>query len=151
MGATFIGQDGKNQTLDMGRYSIGINRIMASIIEQHHDENGIRWPLSVAPYQVVIVPVSTKDEEQMRISEEIFNNLKKLGVEVIIDDRNERVGVKFKDLDLIGIPIRITIGKRISDGNLEFKLRWEQENEIVKIDSVMNRVKEEFLNNNITL
>ena len=151
MGATFIGQDGKNQPLVMGRYGIGINRIMAAIIEQHHDENGIRWPLSVAPYQVVIVPVSTKDLEQMRIAEEIYSNLKSIGVEVIIDDRNDRVGVKFKDLDLIGIPMRITIGKGISEGNVEFKLRWGTENELVQVGSVTDRVKEEFVNNNITM
>ena len=123
MGATFIGQDGKNKPLVMGWYGIGINRTMAAIIEQHHDENGIKWPMAVAPYQVVVVPVSIKDEEQMRIAEEIYNNLKQIGVEVLMDDRNERVGVKFKDLDLIGIPIRITVGKKISEGNVEFKLR----------------------------
>ena len=151
MGATFIGQDGKSQPLAMGWYGIGIDRTMAAIIEQHHDENGIKWPLSVAPYQVVVVPVSTKDEEQMRISEEIYNNLKEVGVEVLMDDRNERVGVKFKDLDLIGIPIRITVGKKISEGNVEFKLRYDQENEIVEICSVIDRIKEEFENNNIIL
>ncbi|MCB2300877.1 proline--tRNA ligase [Clostridium tagluense] len=151
MGATFIGQDGKNKPLVMGRYGIGINRTMAAIIEQHHDENGIKWPMSVAPYQVVVVPVSTKDEEQMKIAEEIYNKLKGIGVEVLMDDRNERVGVKFKDLDLIGIPIRITIGKKISEGNVEFKLRYAGDNEIIEIDSVMDRVKQEFVNNNITL
>ena len=151
MGATFIGQDGKNKPLVMGWYGIGISRIMAAIIEQHHDENGIKWPLSVAPYQVVVVPVSTKDEEQMRIAVEIYNSLKKIGVEVLMDDRNERVGVKFKDLDLIGIPMRITIGKKISEGNVEFKLRCAGDNEIVEIGSVTDRVKKEFMNNNITL
>lgn len=151
MGATFIGQDGKKQPLVMGCYGIGINRTMAAIIEQHHDENGIKWPMSVAPYQVVVVPVAIKDENQMKIAEEIYNNLKSLGVEVLMDDRNERVGVKFKDLDLIGIPIRITVGKKSSEGSIEFKLRSETDNEIVEISSVINRVKEEFKNNKITL
>ncbi len=151
MGATVIGEDGKNQPLVMGCYGIGINRTMAAIIEQHHDENGIKWPMSVAPYQVVVVPVVTKDEEQMRIAEEIYNSLKKMGVEVLMDDRNERVGVKFKDLDLIGIPMRITVGKKVSEGKVEFKLRREQENEIVELCSVIDRVKEEFKNNNIIL
>ena len=151
MGATFIGQDGKKQPLVMGSYDIGIDRTMAAIIEQYHDGNGIKWPLSVAPYQVVVVPVATKDEKQMKIAEEIYNNLKAIGVEVLIDDRNERVGVKFKDLDLIGIPIRITVGKRISDGNVEFKLRREGENEIIEICLIIDRVKEEFKNNNIIL
>ncbi|MGV8983518.1 proline--tRNA ligase [Clostridium sp.] len=151
MGVTFMGQDGKNQPLALGWYGIGINRTMAAIIEKHHDENGIIWPMAVAPYQVVVVPVSIKDEEQMRISEKIYNDLKKIGVEVLMDDRNERVGVKFKDLDLIGIPMRITVGKKISEGNVEFKLRCAEENEIVEICSVIDRVKEEFVNNKIKL
>ena len=151
MSATFIGQDGKNKQLVMGKYGISINRIMATIIEQHHDENGIKWPMTVAPYQVVVVPVSIKDEEQMRIAGEIYNNLKKIGIEVLMDDRNERVGVKFKDLDLIGIPMRITIGKKISEGTVEFKLRYAADNEIVEIGLVTDRVKEEFVKNNITL
>ena len=151
MGATFIGQDQKKQPLVMGCYGIGINRTMAAIIEQHHDENGIKWPMSVAPYQVAVVPVSIKDEEQMKIAQEIYNILKELGVEVLMDDRDERVGVKFKDLDLIGIPMRITVGKKISEGKVEFKLRREAENEIVEISSVIDKVKEEFKNNNIIL
>ncbi|MBU3146712.1 proline--tRNA ligase [Clostridium sp. CF012] len=151
MGVTFINQDGKNKPLAMGWYGIGIDRTMAAIVEQHHDENGIKWPMAVAPYQVVVVPVSIKDEEQMRIAAEIYNNLKQIGVEVLMDDRNERVGVKFKDLDLIGIPIRITIGKKISEGSVEFKLRSAEDNEIIEIDSVIDRIKHEFVNNNITL
>ena len=151
MGATFMGQDGKNQPLVLGRYGIGINRTMAAIIEKHHDDNGIIWPLTVAPYQVVVVPVSTKDEEQMEIAEQIYNDLKEIGVEVLMDDRNERVGVKFKDLDLIGIPMRITIGKKISDGNVEFKLRCDGENEIIETCLVVDRVKEEFVKNNMKL
>ena len=107
--------------------------------------------MAIAPYQVVVVPVSTKDEEQMKIANEIYNNLKKIGVEVLMDDRNERVGVKFKDLDLIGIPMRITIGKKISEGSVEFKLRYAQDNEMVELSSVIDRVKEEFVNNNIKL
>ncbi len=151
MGATFIGQDGKNQPLVMGCYDLGISRTMAAIVEQHHDENGIKWPLSVAPYQVVVVPVATKDEDQMKVAIELYNNLKEIGVEVLMDDRNERVGVKFKDLDLIGIPMRITVGKKISEGKVEFKLRHEGENEIVELCSVIDRVKAEFVINNIIL
>jgi len=151
MGATFIGQDGKNTSLVMGQYGISINRIMATIIEQNHDENGIKWPMTLAPYQVVVVPVSIKDEKQMKIAGEIYNNLKKMGIEVLMDDRNERVGVKFKDLDLIGIPVRITIGKKISEGTVEFKLRSAVDNEIVEIESITGRIKEEFVKNNITL
>ncbi|MGH4120691.1 proline--tRNA ligase [Clostridium sp.] len=151
MGATFLGKDQKKQPLVMGCYGIGINRTMAAIIEQHHDENGIKWPMSVAPYQVVVVPVAIKDENQMKIAEEIYNDLKAIGVEVLMDDRNERVGVKFKDLDLIGIPIRITVGKKSPEGQIEFKLRHEIDNEIVETCSVIDRVREEFKNNKITL
>jgi prolyl-tRNA synthetase len=151
MGATFIGQDQKKQPLVMGCYGIGINRTMAAIIEQHHDESGIKWPMSVAPYQVVVVPVSIKDEEQMKIAQKIYSILKELGAEVLMDDRDERVGVKFKDLDLIGIPMRITVGKKISEGKVEFKLRSEAENEVVEINSVIDKIKEEFKNNNILL
>jgi prolyl-tRNA synthetase len=151
MGSTFIAKDGKNQPLVMGAYNIGIDRTMAAIVEQHHDVNGIKWPMAVAPYQVVVVPVSTKDEAQMSAAEEIYNSLKEIGVEVLMDDRNERVGVKFKDLDLIGIPIRITVGKKISEGVVEFKLRWVEENKTVDICSVIDRVKDEFKNNNMIL
>jgi len=151
MGATFIDENGEDKPLEMGCYGIGINRTMAAIIEQHHDENGITWPLAVAPYQAIVVPVVTKDEEQMRVAEELYCKLKQIGVEVLMDDRNERVGVKFKDSDLIGIPMRITVGKKISEGKVEFKLRTTSENEIISIEDVIDRVKAEFAKNNLSL
>ncbi|MPM54876.1 Proline--tRNA ligase [bioreactor metagenome] len=151
MGATFIDENGEDKPLEMGCYGIGINRTMAAIIEQHHDENGITWPLAVAPYQAIVVPVVTKDEEQMRVAEELYCKLKQIGVEVLMDDRNERVGVKFKDSDLIGIPMRITVGKKISEGKVEFKLRTNSENEIISIEDVIDRVKAEFAKNNLSL
>ncbi|EQB85908.1 prolyl-tRNA synthetase [Clostridium punense] len=151
MGATFIDENGEDKPLEMGCYGIGINRTMAAIIEQHHDENGITWPLAVAPYQAIVVPVVTKDEEQMRVAEELYCKLKQIGVEVLMDDRNERVGVKFKDSDLIGIPMRITVGKKISEGKVEFKLRTNSENEIISIENVVDRVKSEFAKNNLSL
>lgn len=151
MGATFIDENGEDKPLVMGCYGIGINRTMAAIIEQHHDDNGITWPLAIAPYHVIVVPVVTKDEEQMRIAEKLYLELKKLGVEVLMDDRNERVGVKFKDSDLIGIPMRITVGKKISEGKVEFKLRTNSENEVISIEEVIDKVKEEFIKNNLKL
>lgn len=151
MGATFIDENGEDKPLEMGCYGIGINRTMAAIIEQHHDDNGITWPLAIAPYQVIVVPVVTKDEEQMRVAEELYCKLKQVGVEVLMDDRNERVGVKFKDSDLIGIPMRITVGKKISEGKVEFKLRTNSENEIISIEDVVDRVKAEFAKNNLSL
>jgi prolyl-tRNA synthetase len=151
MGATFLDENGEYKPLVMGCYGIGINRTMAAIIEQHHDENGITWPLAIAPYHAIVVPVVTKDEEQMRIAEKLYNELKAAGVEVLMDDRNERVGVKFKDSDLIGIPMRITVGKKTSEGMVEFKLRTASDNEIISIGEVIERVKKEFANHNLKL
>lgn len=151
MKATFIDENGKQKPFVMGCYGIGITRTMASIIEQHNDENGIIWPLSVAPYHVVVVPVNIKDEEQMRIAEDIYASLKKIGVQVLMDNRNERAGVKFKDSELMGIPMRITVGKKINEGLVEFKLRSESDNELIKIEEACDRVKEEFEKNKLKI
>lgn len=151
MNATFIDENGKNTPFVMGCYGIGVTRTMASIIEQHHDENGIIWPLSVAPYHVSVIPVNIKDEEQMKVAEELYNSLKDLGVEVLMDDRNERAGVKFKDSEIMGIPMRVTVGKKISEGAVEFKLRAGGDNEVIKIENVCNRVKALFEENNLKL
>ena len=150
MNATFIDENGKNTPFVMGCYGIGVTRTMASIIEQHHDENGIIWPLSVAPYHVSVIPVNIKDEAQMEVANKLYEELRKIGVDAILDDRNERPGVKFKDSELIGIPMRVTVGKKITEGEVEFKLR-DGEMEVVKIDDVISIVKSQFKNNNITL
>ena len=123
MGATFIDEDGKAKPFIMGCYGIGVTRTVASIIEQHNDENGIIWPLEVAPYHVSVIPANVKNEEQATKAEEIYNELRKMGVEALLDDRKERAGVKFKDSELMGIPMRITVGKMIGEGQVEFKLR----------------------------
>ncbi|MDD7796411.1 proline--tRNA ligase [Clostridium sp. 'White wine YQ'] len=145
MNANFIDEKGESKPFIMGCYGIGVTRTMASIIEQHHDENGIIWPISVAPYQVSVIPVNIKDEAQMKVAEEIYNKLKSMHVEVIMDDRNERAGVKFKDSDLIGIPMRITVGKKITDGQIEFKLRNSSDIEVINIDEVYNKVKNQLV------
>ena len=149
MGANFIDETGAPQPLVMGCYGIGINRTLASVIEQHHDENGIIWPLAIAPYKVAIVVAVSKNEEQMKAAEELYNELRMRKIDVILDDRDERAGVKFKDADLIGTPIRITIGKKISEGMVEFKLRNSEELEVISLDQVYNRIIEEFKKNNI--
>lgn len=136
MNATFIDENGKNVPFVMGCYGIGVTRTMASIIEQHHDENGIIWPLSVAPYHVSVIPVNIKDEAQMKIANKLYDELRKIGVDAILDDRNERPGVKFKDSELIGIPMRVTVGKKITDGEVEFKLR-DGEMEVIKIEVLL--------------
>ena len=123
MNAVYLDQDGKAKPYIMGCYGIGISRTAAAAVEAHYDENGIKWPVAIAPYQVVVVPVSTKDELQMSVAEDIYNKLLAQGFEVVIDDRNERPGVKFKDADLIGFPFRITVGKTIQDGKVELVIR----------------------------
>ena len=150
MNAKFIDEDGKEKPFIMGCYGIGVTRTMASIIEQHHDDNGIIWPLSVAPYHVSLIPVNVKDEQQTKVANELYEQLISMGVEVLLDDRNERAGVKFKDSELIGIPMIVTVGKKISDGEVEFKLR-DGEMEVIKINDVCNIIKGEFKKNNMKL
>lgn len=150
MNANFIDEDGKEKPFVMGCYGIGVTRTMASIIEQHHDENGIIWPLSVAPYHVSVIPVNIKDEQQLKNATELYDELISMGVEVLLDDRNERVGVKFKDSELMGIPMRVTVGKKIVDGEVEFKLR-DGEMKVIKISDVCDIVKGEFEKNNMKL
>lgn len=125
LGCTYLDESGEQHPMIMGCYGIGISRAMAAIIEQHHDENGILWPMSVAPYQTIIVPVNVLDEKQAGIAEYLYQELRRHHVEVLLDDRNERAGVKFKDADLMGIPIRINVGKKASEGLVEFKPRHE--------------------------
>ena len=151
MNATFVDKDGKSKPVVMGCYGIGVERTAAAIIEQHHDENGITWPLAVAPYQLVIVPVNIKKAEQMEVAEQLYNEFKAMGVEVLLDDRDERVGVKFKDNELIGIPMRITVGKDVTEGKVEFKLRTASEKELVNIDELKSKIEAEFNKHNVKL
>ena len=123
MNAVYTDIDGKTKPYIMGCYGIGISRTAAAAVEAHHDEDGIKWPLAIAPYHAIVIPVSTKDELQMKVAEDIYKTLVKHGVEAVIDDRDERAGVKFKDADLIGFPYRITVGKGITEGLVEFKTR----------------------------
>ena len=123
MNAVYLDADGKTKPYIMGCYGIGISRTAAAAVEAHHDDWGIKWPLAIAPYHVTIVPVSTKDELQMTTANKIYEELLANGGEAVIDDRDERPGVKFKDADLIGFPFRITVGKTITEGNVEFVTR----------------------------
>jgi prolyl-tRNA synthetase len=123
MGAEFIGQDNKRHPLIMGCYGIGTSRVAAAAVEQHHDDNGIMWPMTIAPYQAVVVPVRADNAEQMAAAEELYRELRARGVEVILDDRDAKPGVKFKDWDLIGIPLRVVVGRGIGDGQIEVKWR----------------------------
>ncbi len=140
MNATFTDKDGQEKPFIMGCYGIGISRTAAAAVEKHHDEFGIKWPLSIAPYTVIIVPVSDRDEEQMNLAEKIYNELLKHKVEVILDDREERAGVKLKDADLIGIPYRITIGKTIKDNLIEFKTRSTNETILISPEEAIQKI-----------
>lgn len=112
LGATYLDEQGHSRPIVMGCYGIGVSRTMAAIIEQHHDERGICWPVSVAPYHVIIVPVNYDDARQRDVADRLYNELQSVGIEVVLDDRSERAGVKFNDADLIGFPWRITVGPR---------------------------------------
>lgn len=140
MNATFTDRDGKEKPFIMGCYGIGISRTAAAAVERHHDEYGIKWPLAIAPYMVIVVPVSDQDETQMKVAEEIYNKLLAANVEVLIDDRSERAGVKLKDADLIGIPYRITVGKTIKDNLVEFKTRSNNSVETITPDEAIARI-----------
>ncbi len=138
LGLNYVDENGEANPVIMGCYGIGINRCVAAIIEQNNDESGIIWPMDVAPYKAVVVPVNVKDEVQLNLAEKITKELEDAGVEVIIDDRDERPGVKFKDWDLIGIPVRITVGKKAADGIVEYKLRAEKEYTDMTADDAVN-------------
>ena len=142
MGATYKDENQKDQPIVMGCYGIGVTRTLAAVVEQHHDENGIIWPMSVAPYHVIITLVKPDDEAQANVAEEIYASLKKAGVEVLLDDRKERPGVKFKDADLLGIPVRITVGKLAGEGKVEYKLRREAEKQEISVEEAIAKAIE---------
>ena len=140
MNAVYLDADGKAKPYIMGCYGIGISRTAAAAVEAHHDDWGIKWPLSIAPYHVIVVPVSTKDEQQMSVATKMYEELLAAGVEAVIDDRDERPGVKFKDADLIGFPYRITVGKTITEGNVEFVTRATGEKVTMKPEEAVKIV-----------
>ncbi len=139
MGALYKDENMKDHPIVMGCYGIGVTRTMAAIIEQHHDDNGIIWPMTVAPYHVIITLVKPDDEVQANMAEDIYESLIKSGAEVLLDDRKERPGVKFKDADLLGIPIRITVGRGAAEGVVEYKMRKDTEKEEVSADESIRR------------
>lgn len=144
LGLEYQDVDNKLHPVEMGCYGFGLERCMAAIVEQHNDEAGIIWPASVAPFEVAVVVVSNKDEEQMRIGNKLYGALKKEGIDVLLDDRKERPGVKFKDMELIGIPYRITVGRGIKEGKVEFRARTAAENNEVALDEVITLIQKEL-------
>lgn len=142
LGLTYLNKDNENTPVWMGCYGIGIGRCMASVVEQNNDEKGIIWPLEIAPFKVAIVVVNTEDDAQMDAALYLYENLRKQGVSTILDDREERVGVKFNDMDLIGIPIRITVGNKINDQIVEIKQRKKDEFEEISLYDAISKVED---------
>lgn len=144
MNATYTAEDGTEQPFVMGCYGIGVSRTAAAAIERFHDKFGIIWPMALAPYQVIVVPANTQDETQMRMAESLYEQLLAAGIEVVLDDRDERAGVKFKDADLIGFPIRLTIGKKAPDGLVETKMRDHSEAKDMPVADVLAFVQKQI-------
>ncbi|GIX02613.1 MAG: proline--tRNA ligase [Thermogutta sp.] len=141
LSARFLDPSEQLKPIIMGCYGIGINRILAALIETTHDENGIIWPVALAPYEVVIVPVNVADEKSREAAFQLYDAFRKENIEVILDDRDVRAGVKFKDADLIGFPMRVVVGERgLAQGNVEVKWRWEKTAQLVPLDKVVGEV-----------
>jgi prolyl-tRNA synthetase len=141
MGATVLNQDGKPVPIIMGCYGIGVERIITAAVEQNYDENGIIWPKTLTPFNVVVTVTNVKDEKLREAGEQLYKDLQHAGLEVLLDDRDERAGVKFKDADLIGIPYRITVGKKIADGMVELFDRRAKHSEDAKLSEVVEQVQ----------
>lgn len=142
LNAKYVDENGKDNLMVMGCYGIGVSRTLAATVEQNYDEHGIIWPMSIAPYQVVVVPVKVQDPEIWQGAQTLYEELQKAGVEVVLDDRDERAGVKFKDADLIGYPIRLTIGKKYASEELvEVKLRKDSEISYINKNEIIEHVK----------
>lgn len=146
MGATFLDPDGKAKPFVMGCYGIGVSRLLATAIEQNHDEDGIRWPVSIAPFSIVLAPIG-KNAEVLAAAEALYEELVAAGLEVLYDDRDERPGVKFKDADLLGIPFRLVVGGRgLEKGVVEFKARDSKETEEIARDGIVEELKRRIEN-----
>src|SRR5680860_1592667 len=142
LGATVLGEDGKERPLVMGSYGIGPARVAAAAVEQNHDDDGICWPRAIAPFDVYMVTVKMEDEKQRELSQELYTRMTEEGWECLWDDRQERAGVKFKDAELIGCPVRITVGRGATDGLVELEARVGKEREDVPVDRLMARMQE---------
>ena len=150
LGARFLDQHEQLHPIIMGCYGIGVNRIIASLIETSHDENGILWPVALAPYEVLLVPLNVTDEATMQVAGQMHDELSAAGIEVLMDDRDVRAGVKFKDGDLIGFPLRVVIGPRsMKEGKLEIRWRWDPQSQMIDMagaaETVAQLIREERL------
>ncbi|HLF84332.1 MAG TPA: proline--tRNA ligase [Blastocatellia bacterium] len=144
MGARVLTADGQEVPIVMGSYGIGVERVMSAAVELYNDDAGISWPASIAPFHVVLTPVNIKDRELLAAAERIYDDLGKTGIEALLDDRDERAGVKFNDADLIGVPYRITVGKKIKEGKVELFTRATRQSEDAPVDSVVQAVRDKL-------
>ncbi|MBI3462691.1 MAG: proline--tRNA ligase, partial [Planctomycetes bacterium] len=145
LGASYLDDKEQQHPIIMGCYGMGINRIVAAAIETRHDDAGILWPLSLAPYDVLVLPLNVADSDVMAAAERIYNELAARGVDVILDDRDARAGFKFKDADLIGFPLRVVIGQRgLKEGNVELKWRHQPQPQTVPLDRAVEEVCKEL-------
>ncbi|MFE8695147.1 proline--tRNA ligase [Cytobacillus sp. FJAT-53684] len=140
MGATYLDENGRSQPMIMGCYGIGVSRTMAAIVEQYNDESGLVWPKDISPFDIHLIPINLKDENQAALAEELYSQFKQNGFDVLMDDRQERPGVKFADSDLIGLPVRITIGKKAAEGIVEVKVRKTGEMQEVHKDELVRTI-----------
>jgi prolyl-tRNA synthetase len=140
MGLQYADVDNKLQDVWMGSYGIGLGRTMAAIVEQSHDEKGIIWPENIAPFKYIILIMSSKDETQNKVANDLYDRMMAAGIDVMLDDRDERPGVKFNDAELIGIPYRITVGKKANEGIVEFKGRTDEKAQEISIEELLNKV-----------
>jgi prolyl-tRNA synthetase len=141
MNAVFLDENGRTQPMIMGCYGIGVSRTMAAVAEQFNDDNGLVWPTTISPFDVHLIAVNMKDNEQAALAEQLYSDLKKAGLEVLMDDRQERPGVKFADSDLIGLPVRVTVGKKASEGIVEMKIRKNGEMQEIHKDELAETLK----------
>lgn len=141
LGLTYLDENNESKLVDMGCYGIGTARCIAAVIEQNHDDKGIIWPISIAPFTVGIVLINGKDEVMSKVANDLYDKLNNMGIDTLLDDRDERVGVKFNDMDLIGLPIRITVGKKASDGVIEFKTRDGKVDTECLLDDVVQKIE----------
>jgi prolyl-tRNA synthetase len=143
MGATYLDAEGRERPIEMGCYGIGISRLVAAAIEQNHDDNGIIWPFAIAPFHILLLPINYKEPKLRDAAEELYRDLQKQQVEVLLDDRDERPGVKFKDADLIGIPLRITIGaKGLDKGIVELRRRRDGKTEEIPFTDAVKQIQD---------
>jgi len=134
----FLDNNGKRKPFVMGCYGVGVTRVVSAAIEQNHDDRGIKWPVELAPFKVCVLPLAMKDKEVVDTAENIYRDLTERGIEVLLDDRDERPGVKFNDAELIGTPLRVVVGKKtLAQGKIELTLRDSGESEEIALDGCM--------------